>query len=421
MSGFLGLGIESALGLTTSRFRAASFRGVGFKVVEQAGDGGRSLGIHLLPLRDQHVVEDMGGQLPRFSVTGYVIGGDYVAERDAIIKACTEGDTPGTLVLPTLPSRRAWCEAIRYSENMKEGGFCTLQMTFVAEPPPKAKVAPLDGLRQTLRQVGAVLAVARRGYALYRAANGDLGSFLSAAAGSFASGLASSLAEEWLGLSGLNLAPLRTALADLSAADGEDADLTAAAVTAPFLALAEAPVTAVDPTIPEGQGVAQVVARSRPEAPDPGLLATLLLAQAATPARPDGADVQAIADLARDAAAVAAAQATAEANWASASQVLAARDALLLVLAARANAAADRGDDALAAGFRALAAGAQQDLVARAARLPQRAPYALPGSLPVLALAQRLHADGARADELLAQNVARHPAFMPREGWRLRP
>lgn len=416
MSGFLGLGVERALGLSSSPYRAASFRGAPFFVVEESGEDGRSLGIHVMPLRETHEVEDLGRALSRLQVNGYVIGEGYLAARDALIKACAASDEPGTLILPTIGERTVRCESVRYAHNMKEGGFVAFEFTFVEAAAAQPATGKVSSLREALRAAGQVLATARRTYALYRAANGNLGAFLSRAAGAFANDLAGDLANEWLGLPGLDLTRLRASLDTLGDSDGEDATATATATTAPFQALAEAATTTADTTIATGGGAAQAAGASRPEPQLPGLRATLLVARAAPPAVPEDADTQAIADLARDAAAAAAAIATINAPWSTAQQALAARDALITVLDGREVSAADREEADLAADFRALAAEAQRYLTETAAALPVRASYTTPAPAPALALAQLLHGDAGREGELVSLNAPRHPAFMPIAG-----
>lgn len=421
MSGFLGLGVERALGLASSPYRAASFRGAGFFVVLESGEDGRSLGIHAMPLRETHEVEDLGRALNRVQVTGYCIGDGYLQAAEALRKACAASDEPGTLILPVFGERIVRCESIRYEHNMKEGGFVAFDLAFVDASPAIAATGKVSSLRAALRAAGQVLAAARFAYAVYRAANGNIGAFLARAASAFGQDLAADLANEWLGLPGLNVTGLAASLGTLGANDGEDAAATASATAGPFQSLAEAATTGADPAAATGSGAAEAAGRSRPEPDQPGLRATLLLGHAAAPAVPDAPDVQAIADLARDAAAASAAIAAVNASWQTAQQALAARDALLDALAAREVAAADREAVDLAADFRALQAEAQRYLTETAARLPNRAAYTVAAPLPALALAQRLHADAARAEELVALNAPRHPAFMPIAGDRLRP
>jgi prophage DNA circulation protein len=47
--------------------------------------------------------------------------------------------------------------------------------------------------------------------------------------------------------------------------------------------------------------------------------------------------------------------------------------------------------------------------------LPRMVSYQLPASLPALTVANLLYGDGARFDELIAENGTVHPAFMQRD------
>lgn len=93
-------------------------------------------------------------------------------------------------------------------------------------------------------------------------------------------------------------------------------------------------------------------------------------------------------------------------------------------LLARFNAAFDAaGDIASDAGdpemFRALVelhSAVVRDLWIRARSLPEVVSYEFRRALPSLYIANRLYGDASRAGELVAENRARHPAFMPRSG-----
>jgi prophage DNA circulation protein len=79
------------------------------------------------------------------------------------------------------------------------------------------------------------------------------------------------------------------------------------------------------------------------------------------------------------------------------------------------DAAGDRDDSAIYLALVSLRASVTRDLVDRGRTLPQVVAYAV-GSLPAVALAQRLYADATRSDELISENRVIHPAFMPATG-----
>lgn len=57
-----------------------------------------------------------------------------------------------------------------------------------------------------------------------------------------------------------------------------------------------------------------------------------------------------------------------------------------------------------------------RDLIERGRRLPRRVPYSVGTIRPSLALAARFYNDANRAEEIAANNGARHPLFCPAQG-----
>jgi prophage DNA circulation protein len=64
----------------------------------------------------------------------------------------------------------------------------------------------------------------------------------------------------------------------------------------------------------------------------------------------------------------------------------------------------------------ALHAATAQDLASRSRTLPRMINYSYPQTMPALWIAQRLYADGSRADELIKENKLIHPLFAPMTG-----
>ena len=54
-----------------------------------------------------------------------------------------------------------------------------------------------------------------------------------------------------------------------------------------------------------------------------------------------------------------------------------------------------------------------QDVDTRAARLPSRATWTVPATMPAILIAQRLYGSPDRAPELVARNNIRNPTFVP--------
>lgn len=78
--------------------------------------------------------------------------------------------------------------------------------------------------------------------------------------------------------------------------------------------------------------------------------------------------------------------------------------------------AADALDTATYRALVTLHAAVARDLTTRARPLPRIVAYETAGPLPALVLAQRLYGDASRADDLVAENAARAPLFMPPSG-----
>lgn len=108
----------------------ASFSGAAFHVEVGGQAGGRRIALHEFPKKDTPYSEDMGRKARRLSVSAYLLGPFYTADRDALIAAC-EQEGPGTFVHPTLGSMQAVCDGYRCEESREKGGFCAFELTFI--------------------------------------------------------------------------------------------------------------------------------------------------------------------------------------------------------------------------------------------------------------------------------------------------
>lgn len=85
--------------LLSASLRAASFRGVPFKVEASDLSAGRRNQVHEYPQRDKPYVEDLGRATREFRLTAFVVGPDYVNQADKLLAALEEAG-PGQLVHP---------------------------------------------------------------------------------------------------------------------------------------------------------------------------------------------------------------------------------------------------------------------------------------------------------------------------------
>lgn len=123
------------------RLVGASFRGVGFLVEASDRSGGRRAVVHEFPLRDDPFVEDLGRKARTFRVDGYVIGDDYLTQKNALIDALESTAGPGEVILPFWGGRaiRAICVSLSVRETRADGGMATFAIEF-AETPAQAPV-----------------------------------------------------------------------------------------------------------------------------------------------------------------------------------------------------------------------------------------------------------------------------------------
>jgi len=113
------------------RLQKGSFRGVEFQFETNETEIGRRVAVHEYPLRDIPYIEDLGKKARVFSIEVYVIGNDYMTQRDALIEAI-EKPGPGVLIHPTLGQVNASVQSARGPrESNREGGLASFSVTFI--------------------------------------------------------------------------------------------------------------------------------------------------------------------------------------------------------------------------------------------------------------------------------------------------
>lgn len=110
---------------------SGSFKGVPFKLDGHDGsDGGRRAVTHEFPQRDVPYTEDLGKEAGKYSINAYVIGDEYMAQRDALLLVC-RSPGPGPLVHPYLGIKTVMCTGCAVVETTREGRMARLSLTFV--------------------------------------------------------------------------------------------------------------------------------------------------------------------------------------------------------------------------------------------------------------------------------------------------
>jgi len=127
------------------RYQQAWFRGATFHVETDTRASGRRVALHKYPKRNVPYAEDMGRAAIVFSVQGYLIGPNYLDDKDILI-GCLEQDGPGVLRLP-MPYQGSditvMVQSYSVSESREKGGYCQIDMSFVeyGDPNYRANVS----------------------------------------------------------------------------------------------------------------------------------------------------------------------------------------------------------------------------------------------------------------------------------------
>jgi prophage DNA circulation protein len=370
----------------------ASFRGVPFKVEDGGRTAGRRVAQFEFPKGNTPYAEDMGRGARRWQITGYVIGNDYIAKRDALLDAC-DADGTGILIHPSLGSMNVMCGPVSSHESRLRGGICTFEMLFIeAGQAPSATVTDdTQGLVSTQADstggtVSSALddALAAAFDAQATVANiaegvGILTSMLNALSGTVS------------GLTGIPGSDLFFAINDLLVS-GEGVIRTSA-LGDPLFAVFEQATTAA--------------------ATLSGMQIVLAVIQAQTPS---GAIGIAITNAGINMALVEQARILSATTFTSSNDVSAAIASNNTNFSSAEETVADSGDVMTYQALVALHGSVTRDLIHRALRLPSLVSYSVPRSLPSVTLAWRLYADSTRSDELVAENKVIHPAFCPASG-----
>jgi len=111
-----------------------SFRGAGFVIKDDSLEFGRRVIKHEFPLRDDVVAEDMGKKSREHSAAVFVIGDDYLEQRDALM-AAIEKPGAGSLVHPYFGTINVTISSSRVRHSTGEGGYCQFSLTFFITPP----------------------------------------------------------------------------------------------------------------------------------------------------------------------------------------------------------------------------------------------------------------------------------------------
>lgn len=378
----------------------ASFRKVPFKTVDAETRVGRRTVSHEYPQRDLPYTEDLGRKARQYVVDAYVIGERYMLERDALI-AALEAPGPGELVHPRWGVLFvAVLDVVSVREAQREGGLARFSITFVEHGNNTFPKPITDTALQVERAATTVDAAVAENFGQAHDVAGPGVVFEEAL-----KGLQKDLDRQ-----------LRTVRQVTSTGDMARMVGLVAGVSDRLTALIRTPVVLAQQVISLGvqlttsmgrplQALAEFravfVANTRP---------TTATLTGSTRARLTG-NSTARADLQRRLALGNQARVLVQLDGMTAQQGLQLRDGLLDQIDAELELTDPPA--AVATALLGLRAAVVRDVSVRIELLGETSSFTPQAVLPALVLAHRIYQDASRADDLMARNAVRHPAFVP--------
>lgn len=381
----------------------ATFRGVPFKTTDAEARVGRRAVLHEYPLRDRPYTEDIGRRARQYVVEAYVIGDDYLQRRDALM-AAIETAGPGELVHPRYGHVLvAVQDYVSVKESQREGGMARFSITFVEHGSNEFPKAVADSAAQVNTSADELVKVSSISFDEAFEVSGS-GVTFDQALKDFQADLDAHL-------------KMVRQVTDISALSSTVASVNT--ISSRLTTLLRTPLTLAQEVTGLGTQLSTGVAR-------PLLALSELASQFRGNPRPTTtalagstrarliSNEQARADLQRRAALATQARLIAVAldgQDLTAAQARALRDRLL-----------DQVDDelertdppvAVASALQRVRGAVVTDVQRRAELLREASTYTPQAVLPALVLAHRIYQDAGRADELVARNAVRHPAFVP--------
>ncbi|MHC1700281.1 MAG: DNA circularization protein [Humidesulfovibrio sp.] len=374
--------------------RPGSFRGAPFVTESHDHTLGRRSVRHEYPKRDVPYAEDMGRLARGFAMELFVIGDDYMAQRDRLREAL-EKNGPGELVHPYLGTQTVQVDGeVHLRETLREGRMARFSVTFVEAG---LEIAP-DTKQDTAWGVGknadAVTEAAKEGFAEKFKITGPARLLTGAKAG----------IDKVLGglkdVVGAPLGELKFSQDILASLWGTPSGLAGWLVDQLGSLGSLTPVTSA--SLASGLAMQTLPMATTTASTTPSVTQTTVQAQ-------NQVNLAAVDNLVQQTAVAEAARASAQATYSSADEALAVRETLCEAL----EVVSSRASDPVYVRLADLRAAVVLDLGTRAAQLPRLANYQLPATMPALVVAHRIHGDATREADIVARNRVRHPGAVP--------
>jgi len=451
-------GVASALGNLASDFgvgsgwqdslRQASFGGVPFGVDIAAGQNGRKVAVHQYPWRDGAWPEDMGQKERRYEITGFLIensvvyGGGSVIQQLGQLRAVCEMAGPQSVVHPLFGAGQASALDFNWEARADLGRVIQFRLSLLKGltrifPVTQSSgvASAVSGLQSAslLDMVKDVASIVAAGAAAVSAAVTTVVGFLTSVYK-----LVHDVRRVFNSISNLSGNFGLLFGGGNKGYAGSNIDTNSTATTSGSLEAGVAHVAAVMAASSSLQAAAGNIGSDQDSFASAALSLMASIASAATSPRDaiqilstlaayssigattssvignDMATMQtAVSAFMRRAAIAQLASVATTFQPQSVEDALAVRNAVIAVIDDEITHAGDAGDDNSYMALKALRQAVVADLNDRATQLSSMADYTFQAALPALSLAQQLYQDAARADELILEAGAVHPAFMP--------
>lgn len=383
----------------SEKLQPASFRGVPFQVEAGSRTAGRRNQVHEYPKRDEGWVEDLGRSLRSFTITGFVIGDDYVDQAKKLLDAL-EVAGPGTLVHPWHGSVNVSLKedaTVAYSRAL---GQATFELSFIEAGANAYPAATATTGAQSRFAADALSTAAITDFASKFTVKGMPDFVTAAAAGDFTRIVNLLGTSPIPGLAYLNLASKSaSALSNVLGLFNSPASL--AQTVMGIFGVADAFNTAND-LVGTVQSLLRLSSHSSFTAPPAAPIVTPSLVQQAT-------NTAATNTLVRQALLVQAVGLSSVIPAVVYNDTVALRDNLAKALDAEATTASDPVYAALDTARTAM----WRDLTDRARNSARLTTLRPAETTPALVLAYDFYEDAARDADLVARNAIRHPGFVP--------
>lgn len=354
------------------QLQPSSFRGVEFLEETDEETGGRRVALHEFPFRDTAFPEDMGAVDGVFNITGFVIGADYIQQKDALLEALNK-QGPGTLARRHSGHIKVQMGDVRVIQTNRKGGMATFTMTFYSAGKEVLPTVSSNTQKIVATKSDAAVEVIQKQF-VKSFKTQSLPAWVSEQAQSLVSDLES------------KLSPLGILNASINEYINLPSNLAGKVIS---LIASLSSVTQFSTLFSFGDD--------------------LLTVPTTTPSRRQQASNQeAIISLVRSTALIESARQASSDSYDSAQQAIVTRNELADALDEQMQTADDESYIAL----QDVRVAHINDMTTRAANLKQISSYTPQATLPAVALAHRLYGDALKDSEIIVRNNVKHPGFV---------